>query len=940
MAENRKILIEVVARTSGAEKNLNKVGTQTEKTGQQAQKASKSFLGLGKTFTAIARGFVIVKSFQLLAKAISQSAKTLAEFEFEMAKVRAITGATDEEFARLTKSAKELALGTMFTASEVANLQLAYSKLGFTTQEIEAAAAATLRLATITGDDLGGAADVVGATIRGFGLDASEAARVVDVMAKSFTSSALNLENFKQSMKTIAPIANAANIDLETTTAMLAKLSDAGLRGTRAATGLKNIFMSLTDETSDLAQFLGYTINNSEGALQAFQDLGEEGLNLAVAQGLISKRAAAAFLILGEGVEDVNKLKGALDDATGASNDMADVIENTLTVEVKKFFSAVEGFVLNEGDFMLDFFKKLAKLSTFTLNQMNEEFKIMAATQELQKQQFLGLADSQVPYIQLLETQSILEKDLAKDKQELIRLEKEIQNTRNLAKLTDLRKEIAEYELLTKSSERRLEELGAEIKKRIEYLHSSEQNTEQIKTEIALAERYVNYVKKEGAREFETKAIEEEIKRLKELLKLKGEEVKTPTTEVKPPKEEIDKANRIADAKTKALMRQNLAEAKKGEDDERRFEKVVQAFEENIELVDKLHIKKEEKAAMVADLELKQFNVVQKFIGKLAKVRDEAREDEKEKDEEAAKARFALQMQSVQQAMQYASQLTEIFQTIQQNRLNRMTEENDEQFQLFQEEQERELAAYDAGQKRQLESFVGTQQEKADFEKHLALERIEEEKRLQDAQKALRKKQLAEENKLAKKIFMVDKANTIAQIGVQTALGVAQINANPAVNLDITQTLRTLLTALVVGTGAAQIATVSAQQYTPKTFQDGGSIVGASHSDGGVPFTVAGQAGFEAEGGEYIFSRSTVDRLGTGLLDAINFGGASPRLFADGGSVARKSMESVVMAQADMAEQIGDTIALRITEIPVVNVAQETVDTSRLVENAAAMARL
>jgi len=46
------------------------------------------------------------------------------------------------------------------------------------------------------------------------------------------------------------------------------------------------------------------------------------------------------------------------------------------------------------------------------------------------------------------------------------------------------------------------------------------------------------------------------------------------------------------------------------------------------------------------------------------------------------------------------------------------------------------------------------------------------------------------------------------------------------------------------------------------------------------------------------------------------------------------------MAQADMAEQIGDTIALRITEIPVVNVAQETVDTSRLVENAAAMARL
>ena len=108
MAENRKIIIEVVARTAGAEKSLNKVGTETEKTGQQAQKASKSFLGLGKTFTAIARGFVIVKSFQLLSRAVTESVKILADFELTMNKVRAITGATEKEFARLTKSAKDL----------------------------------------------------------------------------------------------------------------------------------------------------------------------------------------------------------------------------------------------------------------------------------------------------------------------------------------------------------------------------------------------------------------------------------------------------------------------------------------------------------------------------------------------------------------------------------------------------------------------------------------------------------------------------------------------------------------------------------------------------------------------------------------------------------------------------------------------------------------
>jgi TP901 family phage tail tape measure protein len=334
MAENRKIIIEVVARTSGAEKNLNKVGTETEKTGNKAQKASKSFLGLGKTFTAIARGFVIVKSFQLLAKGISDSIRVAAEFESTMAKVKAITGATDDEFNKLEKSARELALGTIFTAQQVGELQLAYSKLGFTTQEILNATEATLNLATATGEDLAGAADVVGATIRGFGLDASETTRVVDVMTKSFSSSALNLEGFKQSMKTVAPIAASANVSLETTTALLGTLADAGLRGTRMS--------QLTDPTSKLAQELGYTIENSEGLIHAFKDLATRNIDLAKATGLTDKRSKAAFITLVNGIDNVQDLEFALDNASGSALRMASIVGDTLVGSYKRFQSVIE----------------------------------------------------------------------------------------------------------------------------------------------------------------------------------------------------------------------------------------------------------------------------------------------------------------------------------------------------------------------------------------------------------------------------------------------------------------------------------------------------------------------------------------------------------------------------------------------------------------------
>jgi hypothetical protein len=67
-------------------------------------------------------------------------------------------------------------------------------------------------------------------------------------------------------------------------------------------------------------------------------------------------------------------------------------------------------------------------------------------------------------------------------------------------------------------------------------------------------------------------------------------------------------------------------------------------------------------------------------------------------------------------------------------------------------------------------------------------------------------------------------------------------------------------------------------------FQDGGMINGASHANGGVPFTVNGVGGFEAEGGEFIVNKqATAEHFD--LLNAIN-GGAqmSPSMmFANGG---------------------------------------------------------
>ena len=192
MATNtEKIVVQVVV----------KGGKQLDNLGEKTGKATKSVGGLNKSFAKMTAGiFAATVAFRTISSVIGNAVKTFKDFEFQMAKVKAITGASNKDFKILTKTAQDLGRSTFFTATQVAKLQTNYGKLGFTTKEILKAQEATLLLATATDTDLARAAIVAGAAVRGFGLDANQTGRVADVMAKAFTSSALDIEKFQTSM--------------------------------------------------------------------------------------------------------------------------------------------------------------------------------------------------------------------------------------------------------------------------------------------------------------------------------------------------------------------------------------------------------------------------------------------------------------------------------------------------------------------------------------------------------------------------------------------------------------------------------------------------------------------------------------------------------------------------------------------------------------------
>lgn len=137
-------------------------------------------------------------------------------------------------------------------------------------------------------------------------------------------------------------------------------------------------------------------------------------------------------------------------------------------------------------------------------------------------------------------------------------------------------------------------------------------------------------------------------------------------------------------------------------------------------------------------------------------------------------------------------------------------------------------------------------------------------------------------------------------VGEQTALGKAAAIAETTINTymaaqkaysamaDISvvgPALGAVAAAAAVASGLMNVAKISS---TDVKYEKGGLLKGKSHSEGGIPFTVAGRGGFEAEGGEYIVNKRAT-AMYFPVLEAINrsvgYGSYNPVYMAAGGVI-------------------------------------------------------
>ena len=296
--------------------------------------AQKKIRNTANSLSSVGRGLSLGVTAPLGAIGAS-SFKVAADFELAMKKVKAVSGATGQEFASLEKNARDLGASTVFSASSVSDLQLSFAKLGLSAGEITSATESTLALAQAFGQELGPTADTVGTTLAQFGLEAESAGDVADIMATAFAGSALDLEKFSESMKNAAPVANEFGFSLEETTALLGVLANNGIAGSDAGTKLKMAFSELAAQGVDVKDTFTGLINGSLSYSDAIKVLG--------------KRAAILQPIFGKNLEDLEDLGKELKNSGGKAKSMAAEMDDTANGGLAAMRSAIEAAQISLG---------------------------------------------------------------------------------------------------------------------------------------------------------------------------------------------------------------------------------------------------------------------------------------------------------------------------------------------------------------------------------------------------------------------------------------------------------------------------------------------------------------------------------------------------------------------------------------------------------------
>ncbi|WP_288840660.1 phage tail tape measure protein [uncultured Mitsuokella sp.] len=299
---------------------------------------------------------------------------TAATFEQAMSKVKAITNSSNEDMARLNETAQQLGATTQFSATQAAEAMSYLGMAGWKTDQIIAGMPGMLDLAAASGSDLATVADIVSDDLTAFGMSADQAGHMADVMAAASTNANTNVEMMGMTFKYAGAVAGALGYSLEDVSIATGLMANAGIKADQAGTSLRAIMTRLIDPPKDAAtalDALGISAVNADGSVKPFRqtimELREKFKGLSqsekaqMASSIAGTEAMSGFLaVVNVSDSDFDTLANAIDNADGASKQMANTMNDNAKGGAIQLQSAIEGVSIAIGSIFLPTLARIA----------------------------------------------------------------------------------------------------------------------------------------------------------------------------------------------------------------------------------------------------------------------------------------------------------------------------------------------------------------------------------------------------------------------------------------------------------------------------------------------------------------------------------------------------------------------------------------------------
>lgn len=389
--EEYRRLVREISTTENSLKNLTKeMKNFGSVSAQQIAAAGEDVQELGGKIETVGKKVSVASAAS--AAALGASVKLASDYTDAVAKVGTVADLQSVPLEKLRDDMLQLSTETGRGAGEIADATYQAISASVDTADAVSFVGTSVGLAKAGFLETADAVDVLTTIINAYGLEASDAGRLSDILIQTQNDGKTTVNELSQSMGQVIPLASAYGVNIENLAASYAQLTKNGVATAQAGTYLKSMLNELGDSGSDVGEILKSKTGKSFGQLM------NDGMSLGDVLGILndsvngdsealaglwssSEAGTGALSILSSGVGAFNDELGNMQDSTG---NVADALEtlSTPSAKAQESLNAVKNAGIELGSAALEAIAPLLEQLAETVKSLTERFsKLSPATQ-------------------------------------------------------------------------------------------------------------------------------------------------------------------------------------------------------------------------------------------------------------------------------------------------------------------------------------------------------------------------------------------------------------------------------------------------------------------------------------------------------------------------------------------------------------------------------